>query len=152
MERRIGIIMNGITGRMGLNQHLIRSVLAIRDDGGLILNDGSKLMPDPILVGRNKLKLKEIASRYAVDRYTTDLDNALENTDDSVFFDSGTTKMRVEILNKAISAGKHIYCEKPVADDLQGALEIAKYARQKEVKNGVAVSYTHLTLPTIYSV
>ncbi len=129
--------MNGITGRMGLNQHLIRSVLAIRDDGGLILNDGSKLIPDPILVGRNKLKLEEIASRYAVDRYTTDLDNALENTDDSVFFDSGTTKMRVEILNKAISAGKHIYCEKPVADDLQGALEIAKYARQKGVKNGV---------------
>ena len=72
-----------------------------------------------------------------MDRYTTDLDNALENTDDSVFFDSATTKMRVEILNKAISAGKHIYCEKPVADDLQGALEIAKYARHKGVKNGV---------------
>ena len=137
MERRIGIIMNGITGRMGLNQHLIRSVLAIRDDGGLLLSDGSKLMPDPILVGRNKQKLEEIASRYSVDRYTTDLDNALENTDDSVFFDSATTKMRVEILKKAISAGKHIYCEKPVADDLQGALEIAKYASQKGVKNGV---------------
>ena len=137
MERRIGIIMNGITGRMGLNQHLIRSVLAIRDDGGLLLTDGSKLMPDPILVGRNKQKLEEIASRFSVDRYTTDLDNALENTDDSVFFDSATTKMRVEILKKAISAGKHIYCEKPVADDLQGALEIAKYASQKGVKNGV---------------
>ena len=126
--------MNGITGRMGLNQHLIRSVLAIRDDGGLLLTDGSKLMPDPILVGRNKQKLEEIASRFSVDRYTTDLDNALENTDDSVFFDSATTKMRVEILKKAISAGKHIYCEKPVADDLQGHLKLPNMPARKELK------------------
>ena len=137
MEQRIGIIMNGITGRMGLNQHLIRSVLAIRDMGGLPLVDGSKLMPDPILVGRNKQKVEEIAKRLSVSRFTTDLSNALENTDDIVFFDSSTTQMRVEILKKAIAAGKHIYCEKPVSENLQGALEIARYAKQKGVKNGV---------------
>ena len=84
MEQRIGIIMNGITGRMGLNQHLIRSVLAIRDMGGLPLVDGSKLMPDPILVGRNKQKVEEIAKRLSVSRFTTDLSNALENPDDII--------------------------------------------------------------------
>ncbi len=105
--------MNGITGRMGLNQHLIRSVLAIRDAGGLSLADGRKLIPDPVLVGRNRQKLEEIASRFSVRRYTTDLDGALENPDDTVFFDSATTKMRVEFLKRAINAGKHVYCEKP---------------------------------------
>jgi len=137
MEQRIGIIMNGITGRMGLNQHLIRSVLAIRDMGGLPLVDGSKLIPDPILVGRNKQKVEEIAKRLSVSRFTTDLSNALENPDDIMFFDSSTTQMRVEILKNAIAAGKHIYCEKPVSENLQGALEIARYAKQKGVKNGV---------------
>ncbi len=129
--------MNGITGRMGLNQHLIRSVLAIRDAGGLSLADGRKLIPDPVLVGRNRQKLEEIASRFSVRRYTTDLDGALENPDDTVFFDSATTKMRVEFLKRAINAGKHVYCEKPVADNLQEALEVAHLARQKGVKNGV---------------
>lgn len=137
MEQRIGIIMNGITGRMGLNQHLIRSVLAIRDMGGLPLVDGSKLMPDPILVGRNKQKVEEIAKRLSVSRFTTDLSNALENPDDIIFFDSSTTQMRVEILKNAIAAGKHIYCEKPVSEDLKGALEVVRFAKQKGVKNGV---------------
>ena len=122
---------------MGLNQHLVRSILAIREDGGLKLADGNRLMPDPILVGRNRTKLEEIAGKYSIKRYTTNLDEALENSEDTVFFDSATTKMRFDILKKVISYGKHIYCEKPVADDLQGALEIAKYALQKGVKNGV---------------
>ena len=137
MEQRIGIIMNGVTGRMGLNQHLIRSVLAIRDDGGLKLTDGSKLIPDPILVGRNKTKLEDIAQKFSVTRYTTNLDDALANSEDTIFFDSATTQMRTEILTKAINAGKHVYCEKPVADNLASAIELDKLARIHGVKNGV---------------
>ena len=72
-EKRIGIIMNGVTGRMGLNQHLVRSILAIRKQGGVALADGSRLVPDPILVGRNASKLEQIAKEHDVARWTTDL-------------------------------------------------------------------------------
>ena len=137
MDQRIGIIMNGVTGRMGLNQHLVRSILAIREDGGLKLADGNRLMPDPILVGRNRTKLEEIAGKYSIKRYTTNLDKALENSEDTVFFDSATTKMRFDILKKVISFGKHIYCEKPVADNLKEALELVKLVNMKGVKHGV---------------
>ena len=106
MEQRIGIIMNGITGRMGLNQHLIRSVLAIRDMGGLPLVDGSKLMPDPILVGRNKQKVEEIAKRLSVSRFTTDLSNALENPDDMVDeLVRAATRVGYPLLLKASAGG-----------------------------------------------
>ena len=50
MSSSIGIIMNGVTGRMGYRQHLLRSILAIRDDGGIALPDGTRLrlsMPLP---------------------------------------------------------------------------------------------------------
>src|SRR6202044_3571482 len=111
-ERRIGIIMNGVTGRMGLNQHLIRSVLAIRKQGGLLLMDGSRLLPDPILVGRNAAKLEQIAKEHEVARWTTDLRAALANPDDSIYFDAQLTAMRAVGVEAAIAAGKHIYCEK----------------------------------------
>jgi predicted dehydrogenase len=83
-DKRIGIIMNGVTGRMGLNQHLIRSILAIRKQGGVALADGSRLVPDPILVGRNAGKLEQIAKEHGVERWTTDLRGALANSVDSV--------------------------------------------------------------------
>ena len=93
-EKRIGIIMNGVTGRMGLNQHLVRSILAIRNQGGLALNDGARLMPDPILVGRNASKLEQIAKDHGVPRWTTDLRGALANPDDAIYFDAQVTSLR----------------------------------------------------------
>jgi len=144
-QHRIGIIMHGITGRMGMNQHLIRSVLAIRDQGGLGLADGSRLVPDPILVGRNPDKVEGLARVHDVERWTTDLDAALANPDDTVFFDAASTKLRPTLLKRAIDAGKHVYCEKPVSEGLADALEIARYAREKGVKNGIV--HDKLDLP-----
>ena len=136
-ERRVGIIMNGVTGRMGLNQHLIRSVLAIRKQGGVALGDGSVLMPDPILVGRNEEKLKAIAGTHGVARWTTDLKRALENPEDTIYFDSGATGQREQNVLQAMAAGKHVYCEKPLATTLSGALAMARAAEKAGVKHGV---------------
>jgi predicted dehydrogenase len=143
--QRIGIIMHGITGRMGMNQHLIRSVLAIRDQGGVLLSDGSYLVPDPILVGRNADKVEAVAKAHNVARWTTDLDAALANPDDTLFFDAASTKLRPELLKQAIDAGKNIYCEKPISESLSEALDIATYAKSKSVKNGIV--HDKLDLP-----
>lgn len=136
-ERRIGIIMNGVTGRMGTNQHLVRSILAIRDQGGIPVGDGVVLMPDPLLVGRNPHKLRALAEAYGVARWSTDLDAALADPDDEVYFDAQTTAQRAPAVRAAIAAGKHVYCEKPIADDLDTALDLARRARGAGVKNGV---------------
>jgi len=137
VSKRLGIIMHGVTGRMGMNQHLIRSILAIRKAGGVALSDGSKVMPDPILVGRNPDKIAALAQQYGVTRWATDLDKALLNPEDEIFFDSGTTQMRPELLEKALKAGKHIYCEKPIATDLAQAMKVCKLAKESGLKNGV---------------
>jgi len=144
-EKRIGIIMHGVTGRMGMNQHLIRSVLAIRDQGGLALSDGSYLMPDPIIVGRNADKIEALAKAHGVERFTTDLDAALANADDTIFFDAASTQMRPGLLKKAIDAGKHVYCEKPISESLDDAVAIAKHAKAAGVKNGIV--HDKLDLP-----
>ena len=136
-ERRAGIIMNGVTGRMGLNQHLIRSILAIRAQGGVKLSDGSAVVPDPILVGRNEEKLKAIAAEHGIPRWTTDLKRALENPQDTIYFDSGATGMREQNALQAIEAKKHIYCEKPLSTTLEGALAMARAAQKARVKHGV---------------
>ena len=131
-ERRIGIIMNGITGRMGMNQHLIRSIAAIRAEGGLALADGDRLMPDPIIVGRSRAKLDALARAHRIERVSTDLDACLADHKDEIFFDAATTQMRAGLIRKAIAAGKHVYCEKPTADNLADALDIARLARQAQ--------------------
>src|SRR5262245_26027409 len=136
-QRRLGIIMHGVTGRMGMNQHLIRSILAIRKQGGVLLSDGSRVMPDPILIGRNADKIAALARTHGVDRHGTDLAKALANKDDTIFFDAGTTQMRPDLLEQAIKAGKHIYCEKPIATDLAAALKACKVAAQSGLKTGV---------------
>lgn len=136
-ERRVGIIMNGVTGRMGTNQHLVRSILAIRAQGGVALPDGDRLMPDPILVGRNPEKVRVLAQQYGIERYSTDLAECLRNPDDTIYFDAQTTDRRAEAVRAAIAAGKDIYCEKPIATDLATALELARLAKEAGIKNGV---------------
>src|SRR5215469_8241542 len=135
--RRLGIIMNGVTGRMGTNQHLVRSVLAIRAQGGVLLANGDRVMPDPILIGRNAEKTAGLAKQYGLERWSTDLDKALANKDDELFFDAATTQLRPKLLEKAIRAGKHIYCEKPIATTLDEALNACRLAEKAGVKNGV---------------
>ncbi|CUA87249.1 Predicted dehydrogenase [Chelatococcus sambhunathii] len=136
-QRTLGIVMHGITGRMGLNQHLIRSVAAIRAQGGVPLSDGSRVQLDPILVGRNAEKVEALAKTHGISRWTTDLDAAIANPDDTIFFDAATTQMRPELLEKAIATGKHIYCEKPIATDFTKALRICELADAKGVRHGV---------------
>ena len=136
-ERRIGIVMNGVTGRMGMNQHLVRSIAAIRAEGGLKLKSGDTLMPDPILVGRNAAKLEALAKAHGIARFTTDLDAALADEEDELFFDAATTQARAGLLRRAIDAGKHIYCEKPTADKLADAVDVARRATEAGIKHGV---------------
>ncbi|HEU5331294.1 MAG TPA: Gfo/Idh/MocA family oxidoreductase [Actinocrinis sp.] len=136
-RRTIGIAMNGVTGRMGYRQHLVRSILAIRDQGGLALPDGTTLWPEPILVGRNAEKLKALAERHGLDRWTTSLDEALADPDIEVYFDAQLTRLRGPAVRAAVAAGKHVYAEKPSADSLAQALELARLADRAGVKNGV---------------
>src|SRR5215204_5794101 len=136
-QKTLGIIMNGVTGRMGMNQHLIRSVVAIRAEGGVTLSDGTKVQLDPVLVGRNAEKVAALAKEHGVGRWTTDLDGAIANPGDTIFFDAATTQMRPRLLEKAIAAGKHVYCEKPIATNLAEAVKICRLAEAKGVKNGV---------------
>ena len=136
-EQRLGIIMNGVTGRMGMNQHLARSVMAIRKEGGVRLADGTRVIPDPILVGRNADKLKKLAAEHGVERWTTDLDEALGNPGDAVFFDAASTRLRPALLKKALAAKKHVYCEKPVATSLAQALDLYRSAKKAGVRHGV---------------
>ncbi len=134
---RLGIVMHGVTGRMGLNQHLVRSIVAIRAQGGVALANGDRVMPDPILVGRNAEKVAALGRQYGVERTTADLDSALADERDTMFFDAATTQMRADLVTRAIAAGKHVYCEKPVADLLDKAVGLAKRARQRGIKHGV---------------
>jgi predicted dehydrogenase len=136
-ERRLGIIMHGVTGRMGTNQHLARSIAAIRAQGGVALQDGTRVVPDPILVGRRPDALQALAKAHGVERFTTDLDRALAAKEDTVFFDAASTQLRPTVLKKAIAAGKHVYCEKPTATNLAEALDLCRAAKAAGVKHGV---------------
>ena len=136
-QHRLGLIMNGVTGRMGMNQHLIRSIVAIRDQGGVTLKNGDRVMPDPILVGRNAEKLAALAKAHGLTRFTTDLEGALKNPEDTLFFDAATTQLRAQLLRTAMAAGKHVYCEKPVADNLADALDLVRAAKKAGIKHGV---------------
>ncbi len=134
---QIGIIMNGVTGRMGINQHLVRSICAIRAEGGIKTAKGDVIMPDPILVGRNPGKLQQLAKSYGVERTTTDLDAALADSYNTVYFDAQVTGRRADAVKKAIAAGKHVYCEKPTAVSTDSAYELYQIAQKAGVKNGV---------------
>ena len=129
--------MNGVTGRMGTNQHLVRSIVAIREQGGVSLANGDLIMPDPILVGRNAEKLQALAEKHKIARWSTNLEECLADPHNVIYFDSQTTVRRAEAIRKAIKAGKHIYCEKPTATSLEESIELAQLAYESGVKNGV---------------
>jgi predicted dehydrogenase len=133
----VGIIMNGVTGRMGTNQHLMRSIAAIIEQGGVRVSPNEVIMPDPILVGRNENKLKKLCQMSGVEKYTTDLDSVLKDPAYTVYFDAQTTGRRADAVKKAALAGKHVYCEKPTAVSTAVALEIAEFCEKAGVKNGV---------------
>ena len=136
-EKRIGIIMHGVTGRMGMNQHLIRSILEIRRQGGVAMKDGTRLMPDPLLVGRNAAKLQQLARDHGIERWTSDLGLALSDKSFSVFFDAASTQLRPRLLKQAIAAGKHVYCEKPVSTTLAEAKSLYAAAKKARIRHGV---------------
>jgi predicted dehydrogenase len=136
-QHRIGLIMHGVTGRMGMNQHLVRSIMEIRRQGGVALANGERLMPDPILIGRNADKIAALARAHGLERWSTDVDAALRDPNDSVFFDAATTQIRPGLLKRAIGAGKHVYCEKPVATKLADVLELYRAAKAAGIKHGV---------------
>ena len=143
-EETIGIVMHGVTGRMVTNQHLARSIAAIRSQGGVRLANGDRLMPDPVLVGRDADKLQALARTYGIARWTTDLEAALDNPHDRVFFDAASTKLRARLLKEAIRRGKHVYCEKPIAENLEDALKVARLAEAQGVKHGVVQDKLYL--------
>lgn len=133
----IGIIMNGVTGRMGKNQHLLRSILPIIKQGGVKISENETIMPRPVLVGRNATKLEKIANDSGVDNWTTDLDSVLADDSYQIYFDAQRTDLRVPSVKKAVAAGKHIYCEKPSAVTTEEAVELFKVADAAGVKHGV---------------
>jgi predicted dehydrogenase len=133
----VGIIMNGVTGRMGLNQHLRRSIYAFIEQGGVHISDDEAIMPRPLLVGRNASKLEAISREFGGIPYSTDLDQALADPQYPVYFDAQITAARADSVRKAIAAGKHVYCEKPVASSTETALELYRLAVKAGVKHGV---------------
>jgi predicted dehydrogenase len=137
MIHTVGIIMNGVTGRMGLNQHLARSIYAIMQQGGVKISDDETIMPKPLLYGRNKAKLEAISRDYGHLKWSTDLDAALSDPEYSIYFDAQTTDRRADAVRKAIAAGKHIYCEKPIADTYDVAYELYQLAAKSGLKHGV---------------
>jgi predicted dehydrogenase len=136
-ENRIGIIMNGVTGRMGTNQHLMRSIVEIIKQGGVSINGQETIMPVPVLVGRNLEKLEKLSGMSGVSKYTTSLEEALSDGDNQIYFDAQTTGRRYDGVKKAIEAGKHIYCEKPAAVDSAQALEMYQLCIRNQLKSGV---------------
>jgi len=134
-ERRIGIIINGATGRMGTTQH-VANLLAIATDGGLLLRNGDRLIPDLLLVGRDGDRLKALSAANGDLRWTTSLDEALSGPD-MIFMDCSATGGRPARVRKAIAAGKHIHIEKPIAPTVEVAMELARAAQSAGLKHGV---------------
>jgi predicted dehydrogenase len=143
----IYVALNGVTGRMGYRQHLVRSLLAIREQGGVRLSDGTLVYPEPVLVGRSEERLRAIAERHGLQRWTTDLDEVLADPAVEVYFDTQVTSAREASLMRAISAGKHVYTEKPVAGSLTGALRLARAAEAAGITHGVV--HDKLFLPGV---
>jgi len=129
--------MNGVTGRMGKNQHLLRSILEIMKQGGVRISDEECIMPDPVLVGRNESRLKALSELSGVEKYTTDLESVISDPSYEIYFDAQTTGRRAEAVKLAAAHGKHVYCEKPTASDFLTALDLYDFCEKAGVKHGV---------------
>jgi predicted dehydrogenase len=136
-RKTVQVAMNGVTGRMGYRQHLVRSLLMIRDQGGVMVDDGTAIFPEPVLVGRSEQRLRQIAEQHGISRWTTSLDDVLSDPGIDLYFDAQVTTAREASLAKAIAAGKHVYTEKPSADSTGGAVRLARAARTAGVVHGV---------------
>ena len=148
MSRKVvQVALNGVTGRMGYRQHLVRSLLSIREQGGVLLDDGTAVYPEPVLVGRSEERLRAIAERHGLERWSASVDEVLADPAIDVYFDAQPTAARQASLAAAIAAGKHVYTEKPVADSLDGALWLARAARRAGITHGVV--HDKLFLPGV---
>jgi predicted dehydrogenase len=136
-QHTVGIIMNGVTGRMGTNQHLLRSIAEIIKQGGVTIGSGETIMPDPVLIGRDENKLKALCLLTGIKKMSVNLDEALQNPENTIYFDAQTTGRRAEAVRKAVKAGKHIYCEKPIATSTEIAMELYGLCKSAGLKNGV---------------
>jgi len=136
-QHTVGIIMNGVTGRMGTNQHLLRSINEIINQGGVKIGSGEVIMPDPVLVGRDEDKLKKLCSLTGLTKWSTNLDVVLKDPSNIIYFDAQTTGRRADGVRKAVKAGKHIYCEKPIAVSTEVAMELYNLCAKAGLKNGV---------------
>ncbi len=136
-QHKVGIILNGVTGRMGTNQHLLRSICPIIEQGGIPISENEVIMPDPILVGRNPDKLQQLSERSGVAKITTHLEEALADPHNAIYFDAQTTGRRADCVRQAVAAGKHCYLEKPVAVDVKTAMELHELCKKAGLKSGV---------------
>lgn len=136
-KHTVGIIMNGVTGRMGTNQHLLRSIMPIIQQGGVKISENEVIVPDPVLVGRNPVKLQTLQDQTGIEKWTTDLDSVLEDDDYQIYFDAQRTDLRFDSVKKAVAADKHIYCEKPTAVSTEEAVKLYHIAEDGGVKHGV---------------
>ncbi|SDK74828.1 Predicted dehydrogenase [Actinopolyspora mzabensis] len=136
-RKTLRIALNGVTGRMGYRQHLLRSILELRDQGGIEIADGERVMLEPVLVGRNSAKLAEIAQQHSIEEWSTELDTVLSDDSVDVYFDSQITSAREQGIRAAVAAGKHVYSEKPVAETSAGAMELARLAERAGIRHGV---------------
>jgi predicted dehydrogenase len=134
---KVGIIMNGVTGRMGTNQHLLRSIAEIIKQGGVKVSASEFIMPDPVLVGRDAVKLEKLAQQSGVKKFTTNLESVMNDPAYQIYFDSQTTGRRAEGVRQAVKAGKHVYCEKPTAVSTKVAMELYELCKKAGIKNGV---------------
>lgn len=135
--RLLRIAMNGVTGRMGYRQHLMRSILPIRDAGGLLLPDGTRVQVEPVLVGRDAAKLAELAARHGIAEWSTDAAAVIADPSIDIYFDAQVTSRRADALAAAMKAGKHVFTEKPTAETLTEAVELARVAADAGVTAGV---------------
>jgi predicted dehydrogenase len=134
--RTVKVIMNGVTGRMGYRQHLVRSILPIRDEGGVVVGD-DRIQVEPVLVGRNADKLAKLAELHGVREWTTDLDAALADPEATIYFDAQVTSERTEAILAAIAAGKHVFTEKPIAESVRDGQRLVTAAQQAGTITGV---------------
>ena len=132
--KNIQIIVEGATGRLGNNKHL-RALLNIRKEGGLLLKNGDRLMPEPVLLARNADKLQALAGQHNI-AWSTDREAFLADKTNEIYFDASVTAGRYERAASALRAGKHVYLEKPIAETLEQALDLASLAEKLKLKNG----------------